>query len=117
MNGLPVAERGKSWLFVKNARRLHVKHEAERHVRAAEAHAICSNWTDAADCYKRAAYIWGRQLKCPYEAASLYQEAATALKRFHLATRTVSMIKHKQCIVIVRMHGMTSPAVLKKKGQ
>lgn len=85
-----VARNGKSLPFVKEAPLLHLKSEAVRHSRAAEAYFICSSWVDASSCYERAAYVWGRQpLKCHDEAASLYTKAATALKK----VRPISSLK------------------------
>ena len=65
--------------FVKASPLLNVRHEASLYTQASQAYEICGNSLSAAKCKKRAAYIFGRQLGSPDQAALLYHEAASAL--------------------------------------
>ena len=65
--------------FVKTSPLLNVRHEAALYTQASQAYGICGNVLSAAKCKKRAAYILGRQLRSPDQAALLYHEAASAL--------------------------------------
>ena len=65
--------------FVKASPLLNVRHEASLYTQASQAYEICGNVLSSAQCKKRAAYILGRQLRPPDQAALLYHEAASAL--------------------------------------
>lgn len=65
--------------FVKASPFLNVRQEASLYTQASQAYEICGNSLSAAKCKKRAAYILGRQLRSPDQAALLYHEAASAL--------------------------------------
>ena len=65
--------------FIKASPLLNVRHEASLYTQASQAYEICGNALLAAKCKKRAAYIYGSQLRSPDQAALLYHEAASAL--------------------------------------
>lgn len=65
--------------FVKASPLLNVRHEASLYTQASQAYEICGNALSSAKCKKRAAYIFGRQLRSPDQAALLYHEAASVL--------------------------------------
>lgn len=65
--------------FVEASPLLNVRHEASNYTQASQAYEICGNALSSARCKKRAAYIYGRQLRSPDQAALLYHKAASTL--------------------------------------